>query len=207
MAAALSMATRRRIIQGYRAGTSYAALAKQFNVAYHSVRTLCLRVEAEGEDGLRPRYDRCGVRGPQGDRLIYRAACCLKRRHPQWGAAFIRLQLEARYGPERPLPAVRTMQHWFKEKGLQPPRSKPPQVQKQWASHVHQVWQIDAKEQQRTADGTEVCWLTVTDEHSTAILGAPVFSLTAYQSGPAPARAAGLDCPLSGLGAAAGDQG
>lgn len=191
MATALSMATRRGIIQGYRSGKSYAALAKEFNVAYQSVRTLCQRVEAEGEVGLRPRYDRCGPPGPHSDPLIYRAACLLKRRHPRWGAAFIRLQLEARYGPEKPLPAVRTMQHWFKEEGLQPPRSKPPKTKKTWARCVHQVWQVDAKEHQQTADGTAVCWLTITDEHSTAILGAPVFSLSAHEPSPALAGSAG----------------
>jgi transposase len=174
MGAALPSATRRRIIQGYLEGKACAALAEEFHVAYHTARVLCRRFDAEGESGLLPHYDRCGDTGIRSDALLYRAACFLKRRHPSWGGPFIRLQLQQRY-PERAIPAVRTMQTWFKERGLTPARSKRPKPEKQWAREVHQVWQVDAKEHQRTADQAQACWLTFTDEYSTAILAAPVF--------------------------------
>ena len=206
MPAALPLATRRKIVQGHQAGKSYAELARDFDLAYGTVRTLCRRVAAEGDDGLRPRYDRCGAKRPQADPLIYRAACWLKRTHPRWGAALIRLNLEARY-PERAIPAVRTLQRWFKKAGLQPPRSKPPPKQKRWARRAHEVWQIDAKEQQAIASGQPCCWLTVTDEHTTALLAAPVFSLGAHQSGRRRRGAARPHRHLPTLGPAAGDQG
>lgn len=190
MGATLPYATRRSIIEGYLNGTSCAALAREFHVAYATARVLCRRFDAEGEAGLLPHH--CGATGIRSDRLLYRAACFLKRRHPDWGAPLIRLLLEQRY-PERALPGVRTMQTWFKDRGLVPLRSKPPKPQKQWAHEVHQVWQIDAKEHQQTADGTQACWLTVTDEHSTAILAAPVFPPQADLSSAAGVRAAGAD--------------
>ncbi len=175
MGAALPFSTRRQIISDYQAGDAYTDLAARYGVAYHTVRTLCRRFDEEGEPGLRPRYARCGPKTVRSDALIYRAACTLKRRHPKWGAAFIRLQLEQRY-PGKPLPAVRTMQTWFKNKGLQPARSKLPKAEKRWAKAVHDIWQVDAKEQQHLTDHSQVCWLTITDEHSSAILAAPVFS-------------------------------
>lgn len=176
MAAALPQDTRRRILQGYLAGQSYSALAQSFKVNYRTVRTLCLRYQREGEAGLLPHYDRCGSSEIRSDALLYRASCWLKRQHPGWGTSFILLQLEQRY-PERPLPSVRTLQRWFKARGLTPKRSKIPQAEKQWASGVHQVWQVDAKEHQKTADGKPACWLTMTDEYSTAVLQTPVFPL------------------------------
>ena len=106
MGAALPYSLRRRIIDGYLAGKSCAALAREFDVAYQSVRVLCRRYDRDGEAGLMPRYDRCGQGGVRSDRLLYRAACWLKRKHPSWGAAFIRLQLEQRY-PDRLMPGVR----------------------------------------------------------------------------------------------------
>lgn len=186
MAAALSLATRRGILAGYQAGQSRKALATTFGVNYRSVQTLIQRFEAEGEAGLLPRYARCGRRRLRSDRLFYRAALTLKRRHRRWGAPFILLQLEARY-PERvaELPSVRTLQAWFKAAGLNAKRSQPPAPEARWAHEVHQVWQVDAKEHQRTADGQSACWLTVTDEKSTAVLAAPVFPLCPDQPGAA----------------------
>lgn len=193
MAAALPPATRRRILQGYLAGQAYSALANAFRVNVRTVRSLCQRFEAEGEAGLVPRYAQCGPKQIRSDRLLYRAACFLKRRHPKWGAAFIQLQLEERY-PDMPLPAVRTMQRWFKARGLTPRLSKKPQAEKRWATQVHQVWQVDAKERQHTADHTPVCWLSITDEHSTALLAAPVFPPCVHEPG-APGGRAGRPGP------------
>ncbi|WP_169521694.1 DDE-type integrase/transposase/recombinase [Spirosoma spitsbergense] len=73
------------------------------------------------------------------------------------------------------LPSIRTLQLWFKAAGLTKPRPQLLNSPKVWAEYPHQVWQVDAKEQQRTLDGTKVCWLTVVDEKSGAVLAAPVF--------------------------------
>jgi len=42
---------------------------------------------------------------------------------------------------------------------------------------VHQIWQVDAKEQQTLADGTKVCWLTITDEKSCGLIAAIPFEV------------------------------
>ena len=205
MGAALALATRQAIIDGHRGGTSYAALAREHNVAYGSVVTLCRRFDADGEAAVRPRYDHCARRGQRSDRLIYRAACWLKRRHRTWGAPLIHLRLEERYA-ELAVPSVRTMQRWFRAAGLTEARSHPPRPPKQWAERVHQIWQVDANEQQRLADGTPVCWLTVTDEHSGAILAAPAFPPRAHYPGAAGAGANSTDRHLPAVGTARGDQ-
>ena len=209
MGAAIDLQKRREILAAYAAGASMIAVAARFDVAYQTVRTLCQRVAADGEAALTPRYDRCSKTGLRSEPLYYRAACWLKRLHPGWGAPLIRLKLVERYATDDmtvSIPAVRTMQVWFRSKGLSRRRSRPPQPPKQWASHVHDVWQVDAKERQRIADGTACCWLTVTDEHSTAILAAPVFPLGPYLAGAPAAGATGTHRDLHTVGAAQVDQ-
>lgn len=192
MGTALPYALRRRIVDDYVAGKSCAALAREHAVSYQSVRILCRRFDQEGDAGILPRYARCGQGGVRSDRLLYRAACWLKRLHPGWGAAFIQIQLEDRY-PDRTIPGVRTMQSWFKANRLIPRRSKRPTFVKQWASEVHQVWQIDAKEQLKSADQQALCWLTMTDEYSSGALNAPVFPPRTDLSGPVGTDSAGPD--------------
>ncbi len=41
----------------------------------------------------------------------------------------------------------------------------------------HQTWQVDAKECLVLPDGTEACYLNVTDEKTAAVLKAKVFPL------------------------------
>lgn len=54
------------------------------------------------------------------------------------------------------------------------PRRAPPRPR---ATVPHQIWQLDAKEQVRLADGSRVCWLLATDEASGATLEPEVFPL------------------------------
>ncbi len=129
MPAAIDRALRVKLVQAHAEGRSYSSLARQYNVAYNTVRTLCIRHAREGEAGLVPRYQACGPKAIKHEPLLYRAACYLKRRHGQWGASMIRLQLQERY-PEHTIPAVRTMQTWFKNAGLKVPRSRVPRQEK-----------------------------------------------------------------------------
>ena len=68
------------------------------------------------------------------------------------------------------LPHPRTVERWFRARGLRPPAPPPRPPVPPRATHPHAVWPLDAKEQVRLADGTQVSWLTITDEASGAIL-------------------------------------
>ena len=63
-----------------------------------------------------------------------------------------------------------------KRRGMQPiaiQQSRGLRVQR--GQKVHQVWAVDAKERMRLVDGSDACWLVVTDEASGAILQAEHF--------------------------------
>ena len=172
MPLALATAVRRRIVEAHLKGESLKAIAVRENLSYSSVRVYWRRYRQRGLEGLAPSYQQCGRKGPSNTDLIYRAARYLKFRHRQWGAALIHLKLEQRY-PNCRLPSVRTLQRWFKKASLSPLRKQLPRPEKPWAEAPHEVWQIDAKEQLTLQDGSRACYLTVTDEHSGALLASP----------------------------------
>ncbi len=180
MPLALAAASRRRIIEAHLKGEPLKAIAIRENLSYSSVRTYWRRYSQSGLEGLAPSYQKCGRKGPSHTDLIYRAARYLKFCHRQWGAPLIRLKLEQRY-PQEHLPTVRTLQRWFKKANLSPLRKQVPEPEKPWAEAPHEIWQIDAKEQLTLQDGSRACYLTVTDEHSGALLASPVFPPLSYQ--------------------------
>jgi hypothetical protein len=184
MGGALPMHIRSLIIEALSKGdTTLLALSRQQGLSYSTVRKLWQRYKAEGAAGIKPHYERCGPHQPKTEALIYRCALWLKRHHPGWGAALIRVIVQDRYGSTvASLPSVRTLQCWFKVEHLYAPKgllsaAEPARV----AAGVHDRWQVDAKEKLRLPGGQQACYLTVVDEHSGSLLKAFVFPLYAYQ--------------------------
>jgi len=186
MAVAIPFATRQQVVVMRDQGKSYRQISKELGVSYDTVRRICKRQEQLGENGLLPHYKQCGTTGIRLSTFFHRVSLWLKRAHPLWGAPYIRLQLDARYAMGR-LPSIRTLQLWFKAANLTKPQPQLLNTPKLWAEYPHQVWQIDAKEHQHTLNGTRVCWLTIVDEKSGAVLAAPVFPLRPNR--PSPFRA------------------
>jgi transposase len=173
------------------------AIAQELELKYRSVRQIWARYRQRGEAGLQPHYEQCGRASPF-PAAIQRAALALKREHPRWGGGLIHLQLAEQF-PGQLVPKERTLQRWFQQAGLQPARAQAPPIRRERAHAVHEVWEIDAKEQMRLADGSGTCVLTVTDEASGALLGAPVFPPLPLGAGSAPGGTAsvrGVVCPL-----------
>jgi hypothetical protein len=183
MPCALPLAVRQQIIELKTKGSSLQSIAKERQLGYATLRRLWQRYKAAGTSGLTPRYDSCGpAPGFRCTPLIYRAAVWLKRRHPHWGAALIREILKERY-QDLAVPADRTLQHWFKTKKLYKLKSRFPVLQTPapWATQVHEVWQIDAKEKLKLLSGQKASYLSVVDEHSGALLRAVVFPPLSHQ--------------------------
>lgn len=183
MGEASSHALRQEVYTLWESDFSYVYISEELSIPYSTVRNLCKRFEKLGVTGLTPDYHNCGQgREPKRTDLIYRTAVWLKSKHRKWGGEYIRLILRERY-PEVKVPTARTMQNWYKALDLNPQRDKRPREESAWADEAHDVWQIDAKEQMRTRDGEPASWLSMVDEHSGAILEAPVFPPKEDQSG------------------------
>jgi transposase len=160
---------REQIVQRHQQGEPLTAIAEDLNRPYKTVRQWWRRFRNEGAPGLQTRYHNCGPRGPKTAPAIHTAALTMKREHPTWGAGLIRVQLLEQF-PGQGVPKIRGIQRWFHAAGLQPRRAKRPPRERDRAQEPHAVWQMDAKEQMRLADGTGTCVLTVADEASGAVL-------------------------------------
>jgi hypothetical protein len=153
MPRALPLAVREQILLLHQQQHSTNSICNQMQVSLSSVRRLLRKYNNNPTMDLQPAYNHCGPQKPRSDERLLRAGLWLKRIHPLWGAPLIHLRLEERYCKQK-VPAIRTLQTWYRRKGLNAPR-----------------------EQGRLSSGEPACYLTIADEHSGACLQAKVFPL------------------------------
>ncbi len=175
MPQAIPVPIRQTIVVRHEEGESLTKIAADMAISYDTVRGIWRRYRDRGEKGLKPAYDQCGKKGPRAPKLIHRAAIWLKRAHPKWGAILIKLLIEEKW-PELKVPHERTLQRWFRAAGVNR-RTRRRMVGQNHArgKDVHEVWQMDAKEQIQLADGSEVSWLALSDEKTGAVIAGEVF--------------------------------
>jgi transposase len=174
MPQALPFAIREQIVKRRQAGQTCAQIAIELKVKKRTVEHICNRYRTRGEEGLSTNYSHCGPQQIAFETDIHQAALQMRREHPRWGGGLIRLQLNEPFA-QRTLPSVRTLQRWFAREGLSPGRRRRPPVDLTRGKQPHAVWQVDAKERMRLADGSGTSVLDVTDEASGALMGAEVF--------------------------------
>lgn len=206
MGSATPMAIRQRLIAQYEQGQSVSWLAEHFQISRGTIYSLIHRYKARGPAGLRPLYSNCGKRRPDAEDFIFRAVRCMRCWHPNWGADKIHAEL-LRMRPQLKLPSIRTFYRWFRWNEQTQLSSKVPEAPRQWAKHLHEGWQIDAKEKMRIAGGSKHCWLNIIDEHSGTVIDPPVFPLQGYKRSPISASTRRVNHGLQKLGDAFVDQG
>lgn len=174
MAHAIPVPIRREIIERHQRGETLAEIADTLTLSFWGVRQIWRHYRKLGEAGLALHPERSIRRGPRCERVIYRSALWLKRHHRGWGAGLIRVLLQQRY-PDVPVPHARTLQRWFRMHQLNPVRAQRAPVERERATHVHQVWQLDATSHVRLADGSPASWISLIDEYSGALLQSEAF--------------------------------
>ena len=153
MSRTIPFTTRLKIVRQRSSGKKLTAIAEDLGQSYSGVCRIWRQYQLHGEPGLRPSYNNCGKEGPAREGLAYRAACWLKFLHREWGGGFIKQKLEQRY-PDRKAPHERTLQRWFRGRGLDRVRYRSvPPPKKGRAKKVFEVIQLDAKEQFRIKSG------------------------------------------------------
>jgi len=122
MPRAIAVPMRQSIIEQHQQGQSLARIAAERGMPCASIYRVWSRFRHEGQAGLAIHYERCGPSERLYPSAVQEAALSLKREHPRWGGGLIRVELSELLAGE-PLPGVRTLQTWFREAGLQPPRA------------------------------------------------------------------------------------
>lgn len=172
----IPMALRQSIVTQYKKGVKISSIARHFKISRGSIYSFIQRESLEGIEGLGPKYDPCGKTRPTSKDFSYRAVRCMRTWHPSWGAEKIRAEI-LRMRPNLQLPHYRTFTDWFHWNGQITPtlRSRLPKTSTKRAKRLHEGWQVDAKEEMTLADGSENCWLNITDEYSGMVIDPPVF--------------------------------
>jgi transposase len=174
MPAAIAQPIREEIVTRHEAGETLVSIAQDLQLSYRTVRGLWTRYRQRGHAGLPPDYARCGPTGPRFPPAVQEAALKLKREHPRWGAGLVRLLLAEQCSDTR-LPSRRTLQAWFRQAGLSAPRHRKPSAARARGREAHEVWELDAKEHLRLADGSESVVFAITDEATGAVLATALF--------------------------------
>lgn len=188
MALAHSLAVRESIVNELKLGFSMLEISDRLGISYNSVRSLCHRYalsdksEMGTKSALLPHYAQCGPQEKAYSADIIELALSLKRLHPRWGAPRLRLALEVELPCQdsaayQAIPAIRTLERWYREHNLVKPKRQTGEPTIGRARAVHNIWEVDAKEQLELLDGQAACYLTMVDEKSGAWLASPVFPL------------------------------
>jgi hypothetical protein len=176
MSEPISPSIRRLILKGREAGEPVSSLARRLHVSRGSIYKLTQRQEAMGNACLSADYSQSGAGRPDHNDFVYRSVRCMRTWHPYWGAEKIHAEMRL-IRPGLKLPHYRTFFRWFHWNGQLESRIKscPPSSLSIQATHLHEGWQIDAKEELVLANGSKNCWLNIVDEYSGTVIDPPVF--------------------------------
>jgi transposase len=172
------------ILKRWQQGASVARLAEELHLSVRTVRNLVRRFAERGQDGLDPDYARCATKTLPTESDAFQKAIAMREQHPTWGGGLIRVLLQEQ-GHEG-CASERTLQRWFQSSTLAaaPPGRRPDREERR-AHHPHEVWQMDAVDQLRLANGQQVSWLRLVDECSGAVLQTTIFPPALLEPGQA----------------------
>ncbi len=175
MSQAKSLTVRHEVIRLKKTGLTHAQISETLQIGLGTVKNLWKRYLISGESGLLTAYSNCGRRVESSGERTYRLIRLTKYLHPSWGVPFIILKIGEKY-PQLDFRSIRQYQRrLFEGSGKLPPPILPPRIILDKARVAHDAWQIDAKERFPLLDGKEVCYLTIADESTGAILAARAF--------------------------------
>jgi hypothetical protein len=183
MATAYTIAERESFIKRHEQGESLLKISQESGVSYKTLKTLKKQYIAQGEKGLVPRYTNCGRKRSYESERSYRLVKLYKHFHQQWGMTYILMKIKEKY-PDLPMCVSRIYERRLKVDNLVKTPKNPPLQSVYYAEKArspHDTWQIDAKENIKTLDGQQACYLTTTDEKSGGALSATVFPLWSNQ--------------------------
>lgn len=175
MAKAIPYAIRALIVKRRQDQEPLTTIAKDLGLSYDGVCKIWRNYRREGEQSLELRYGNCG-RKPLYDKSLrdhimsYReneGAC-------EFGAPYIRSKLIAS-GQYAIMPHERTIQYWFRQKGINRTKGRGPSRPGGYATQAHEHWQGDGKENVELADDSNRSYFSISDEAHGVFLGAKVF--------------------------------
>jgi len=166
------------------AGASYRCLAQELGCAYETVRKHARRQRDHQVTRARGRPAH-GILSTYPAELVERAVA-VKRAHPHWGPANVRLELSRSTGlAAADLPSSARLSALFKARcpdAVQPHRRPHyPERAVPRAADAHQRWQMDAKEKVPLAEQAVATVLNVRDPVTAVMIASQAFLTTTAQ--------------------------
>ena len=179
--APLTAAEKQYVLQRKQAGATLRQLAAELDCAISTVR----KWWRHGRDQTQPRRRGRPATGPLSSypaELVERAIA-LKRGHPHWGPANVKLELQAQLQLAPPdLPSDARLAVLFKRRCPEAVQSRQhthyPEKPLTSASYPHQRWQMDAQEKIQLSSGAFATILNIRDEFSAVIVASRAFVTT-----------------------------
>ena len=163
------------------AGATYSSIAQDLHCGYETVRKHARRQRDQQVPRVRGRPAR-GVLSTYPAELVEQAVR-VKRAHPHWGAANVRLELQRQSGlPAAALPSPARLSALFTvrcREAVQPHRHQYyPERAVPQARSAHQRWQMDAKEKVVLAEQAVASVLNVRDPVTAVMIASRAFLTT-----------------------------
>jgi hypothetical protein len=175
-----SHSTRQKAYEMWKTGEKRSQISRLLKVDYDTLLIWCKRFSESKEDGLQLQYKNCG-RKTDLENPIRKRAIELRILNSDWGAEYIRLNLEREFQGQR-IVQPKQIRIWLSQADLQIRKTKLPPVKAEWTTKPMERVQVDAKERLKTKDGKDCCYLNYIDENTGAALDAFVFPLCKNQS-------------------------
>jgi transposase len=173
MGQSTTLTIRKQIVELKQSGKKHLEVSDSLGISQETSKSIWKRYKLEGDHCLVAKYKNCGRTISESEEKNFRLVRFLKQLHPDWGIKFICMKIEEKFSHLK-LRSVRQYQSRLSKDKLH--KSKLPIAENaERAKFPHDTWQIDAKERVKLLDGTEVCYITVVDEASGAILATRVF--------------------------------
>jgi hypothetical protein len=181
---------------------SLTALCKRHGLSYNTVKSICASYESKGEASLLPDYSACGRPTAPCSEKGYRLVRLTKHLHPGWGVPYITTRIREQF-PQLAMLGDRQYQRRLKAVAAEvaaPPPRLPKQPPPERPRLANDEWQVDGNERIGLADGSEGCYLNVTDAKSNALLKAKAFPPGAHLHGGHRVDKASHARPVPGMG-------
>ena len=179
--APLTAAEKQYVLRRKQAGATLQQLAAELDCAVSTAR----KWWRYGRDQVQPRQRGRPAAGPLSSypAALVARAIALKRGHPHWGPAHVKLELQEQCQlAATDLPSAARLAVLFKRQcpeAVQPRRhTHYPEKPLAAAHYPHQRWQVDAQEKIQLLDGELVTILNIRDEFSAVIVASRAFVTT-----------------------------
>ena len=150
---------RKLIVKLRQSGKTYSSIASELGYSLKSIKRIWYAYQERGEEALSTNYQNSGRKSPYPPSLHEQINTV---KDGDQGAPYVRSRLLSQ-NIVQPIPHERTIQRWWRDKGIERPKGNPKR-RSNWTDEPGHTYQIDGKGYITLKDSSQVSWIKVADE-------------------------------------------